>query len=354
MPSHRSLVKDQRFRWAEIVLVGFLAYCLARVAWAGGWSSLGTQLIHFPHRVLLLAVLAGLIFRLVRVSKAGLPALVLALGLTLLSLKLHWALLGVAGVVAWLAVRAHGRFHGRFEVISFLGRAGHVVVIELRKLAPVLILVSLYPLVPVIIHSSAATDRDGMLHAIDLALFLGHDPLLAFERIISTPLSEWLAFCYTGYAFVFVIVVSESYAKGFARDFERLVFELTLALALGYIGYSLVPARGPLFSQKFTVSLEFYQMAEFKELMIDQLRIDRDVFPSLHTAITLLLMGACWRAARPLYWILLPVMISIPVACVYLRYHYVIDVVAGAGLAATCWWLGRRLFSGQTQSARLE
>jgi len=45
-----------------------------------------------------------------------------------------------------------------------------------------------------------------------------------------------------------------------------------------------------------------------------------------------------------------PLCISIPVACVYLRYHWVIDVVAGFSLAVLAWaivivrarWLARK------------
>ncbi len=330
-------------RYPEIVLLTFLAYCFGRVTWIG-WHTADIALVSYPHIILLLAVFAGLVFRLVRVTGSGLLPLTVALGLTLLSLKQRWAIVGVIGMMLWIAVQGFRKFFGTFELRAFLRTSAIITARELRKFAPLLALACIYPLIPAIIHGSALSDRDGILHSIDVALFLGHDPLAALERIISTPLSEWLAFCYTGYAFIVMVVVAESYARGNAREFERLIFELTLALGIGYIGYSLVPARGPLFSQKFSVSLEFYQMAGYKDLLVDQLRIDRDVFPSLHTAITLLLMTACWSAARPLFWLLSPVMISIPVACVYLRYHYVTDVLAGMALAAMVWWLGSRLY----------
>jgi membrane-associated phospholipid phosphatase len=36
---------------------------------------------------------------------------------------------------------------------------------------------------------------------------------------------------------------------------------------------------------------------------------------------------------RKLFWAILPIVASMPFACVYLRYHYVIDVIAGLALA---------------------
>jgi membrane-associated phospholipid phosphatase len=41
-----------------------------------------------------------------------------------------------------------------------------------------------------------------------------------------------------------------------------------------------------------------------------------------------LLWGA-FRHTRRLFWVLAPFVLCIPFACVYLRYHYVVDILAG-------------------------
>ena len=69
----------------------------------------------------------------------------------------------------------------------------------------------------------------------------------------------------------------------------------------------------------------------------------RDCFPSLHTAITVIVTTFAYKYRRWLFWFLLPVNIGIVMATVYLRYHYVIDVIAGLALAAFCVWAGPRL-----------
>jgi membrane-associated phospholipid phosphatase len=54
-------------------------------------------------------------------------------------------------------------------------------------------------------------------------------------------------------------------------------------------------------------------------------------------------LWATQRHARKLFWTLSPIVLSIPIACVYLRYHYVIDVLAGIALVAGVAWLTKRL-----------
>jgi membrane-associated phospholipid phosphatase len=69
----------------------------------------------------------------------------------------------------------------------------------------------------------------------------------------------------------------------------------------------------------------------------------RDCFPSLHTAITVIVTTFAYKYRRWMFWFFLPVNIGIIMATIYLRYHYVIDVFAGLALAAFCVWAGPRL-----------
>ncbi len=58
-----------------------------------------------------------------------------------------------------------------------------------------------------------------------------------------------------------------------------------------------------------------------------------DCFPSGHTAVTLIVIMLCYRYARGLFWVLLPVAIGLILSTVFLRLHYVADIMAGAVLA---------------------
>ncbi len=75
-----------------------------------------------------------------------------------------------------------------------------------------------------------------------------------------------------------------------------------------------------------------------------------DAFPSGHTAVALVsLFYAGKFRERVLFGILVPCVAALIVSTVYLRYHYVIDVIAGIALAAVTIFIApwaQRMFAG--------
>jgi len=75
--------------------------------------------------------------------------------------------------------------------------------------------------------------------------------------------------------------------------------------------------------------------------MFEQLRhtldylegITRDCFPSGHTELTLLVLYCAWRMNKKLFRLYLIPATALIFSTVYLRYHYVVDVIAGAIIA---------------------
>lgn len=180
-------------------------------------------------------------------------------------------------------------------------------------------------------------DRDTTLAAIDRAMFGGTDPVLALQHWIHPALSEWLAGSYVFYAFVFPIVLGGIYVLKDDDAFRETTLVLCVVLGIGYVGYNLVPARGPLFTETFDVKLDLYYTASVKSNLMDAGRVPRDCFPSLHTGATVAMLIAAWRHIRKIGIAITPLCISIPFACVYLRYHWVVDVLAGLVLAIAAW-----------------
>ena len=66
--------------------------------------------------------------------------------------------------------------------------------------------------------------------------------------------------------------------------------------------------------------------------------------PSGHTAIALLVLFLSYRYARLLFYLFCPIVSALIFSTVYLRYHYVIDLFAGAALAVGCSIIGPRLY----------
>ena len=77
---------------------------------------------------------------------------------------------------------------------------------------------------------------------------------------------------------------------------------------------------------------------------MDFARIRRDVFPSLHVGISFVVWLYAYRNSRRLFLVLSPLILSLWVSTVYLRYHYLIDCIAGLILAPLSFLLANWLF----------
>ena len=122
---------------------------------------------------------------------------------------------------------------------------------------------------------------------------------------------------------------------------EMLVGSMMVA-AIGHCTYTLVPGAGPYASMSFQRSLDcggyFWRMA--LDLVADA-GARYDIFPSLHTAMTVFFTLASWRHRKTVpmryTW---PIMVvfstNIVIATVLLRWHWGIDILAGLLVAGLC------------------
>jgi membrane-associated phospholipid phosphatase len=58
-----------------------------------------------------------------------------------------------------------------------------------------------------------------------------------------------------------------------------------------------------------------------------------DVFPSLHCAVSGYILGFSFRYQRREFWLLLLPICGLWLATIYLRYHYLVDVLFGLALS---------------------
>jgi membrane-associated phospholipid phosphatase len=237
-------------------------------------------------------------------------------------------------LIFWLASAQYIKRHGALDSVGMVREGWRPAVDTIRQWFPLIALFYCYGLMGPVIGRGLFGDQDVVLARIDRVMFFGHDPSVLCEALISRPLSEWLCSCYVFYLPLFPIVLAWLYARPDPGPFREVCFAASLTMAVGYISYTVVPAQGPLFTDHFDVPLDAYLLEPIKAQLMDRTRVPRDCFPSLHTAASLTLLWGAFRHVRPLFWMLAPIVLSIPFACVYLRYHYVIDVLAGVALFA--------------------
>jgi membrane-associated phospholipid phosphatase len=211
------------------------------------------------------------------------------------------------------------------------GRAGQT----LANFYPLLVIAEVFNSLQPLITALGVPNRDRALAAIDRALLGGWDATAWTAQFIRPWLNDLMHVSYCTY-YVFPIVVGIAMWRRSPPRARRFIFAVVLAFYVSYAGYFLVPARGPRFAQwpqenvqtrTTPISRAIYDTLNEAEKTKD------DVFPSGHNMITAVCLIAAWRFDRRLFAALLPVGVLLAISTVYCRFHYVIDVIAGIGLA---------------------
>ena len=194
-------------------------------------------------------------------------------------------------------------------------------------------------------------DIDSMLIRIDFFL-LGVHPTVWMERWTVPWLTDLLSLAYASYYFFPVVLAIALYLKNPKRDFEVAMFVLLLGYYVSFIGYILFPAIGPrhTLTHLQTVPLEGSVITDFiRDTLNSWEHNKRDCMPSGHTQVALMVLFLSYRYRRLLFYFLLPVASGLILSTVYHRYHYVIDLFAGAFLAVACVIIGPRLYKAWTR-----
>jgi membrane-associated phospholipid phosphatase len=147
-------------------------------------------------------------------------------------------------------------------------------------------------------------------------------------------LGEVLAFGYVAYVPMLVVVVLALLAdpaRGALAPAETVVRRICLAWALCFVVFVLVPVRSPRFLFPGLQAARFGGGPFSALARINQAygMLYGGSFPSAHVAATAVAVWSTWRWRRALLWAVLPVAVALTVGCVYLAYHYVVDVAVG-------------------------
>ena len=246
--------------------------------------------------------------------------------------RIPWSWLLCAGHAAVIALIV---LIARFLPVA--SRPGRPVGAVIRGWYPVLLIPITYKELSYLIPLIRPRDFDVTLAAIDHRMF-GVDPTVWLERLTFPGLTEVLQLTYSTYYFLPAILGFVLWRKGQDEEFHFWVFIVLLGFYLSYLGYIAVPAIGPRFLPSIveaqTIPLTGVWLFQSVRGMLDQAEgITRDCFPSGHTELTLLVLIYARAFNRGVFWSLLPLGTGIIISTVYLRYHYVIDVIAGVLLA---------------------
>jgi len=200
---------------------------------------------------------------------------------------------------------------------------------------PAVFLPVLFNMLEPLIAALRGGARDDLLIAVDRALF-GVDVTVWMQRFVRPWVNDMFYMFYATYYFLALTLGLVLWLRD-RPTARRFVFTLMVVYYVSYAGYFAVPALGPRFSQaaQYTVSITQTPISRFINDTINNLEKTKfDVFPSGHTMVSVAVLLVAWKRARDMFWILLPIATGLIISTVYCRYHYVIDLIAGASLAA--------------------
>jgi len=203
-------------------------------------------------------------------------------------------------------------------------------------------------------------DYDDWFIAIDRWMF-GTDPTHFLHQFSSPLLTEILQIVY-GMFYLLPIILCLSLLKKdrfVALDFA--LFSIIYGFFLSYLGYFSLPGIGPRFTlHDFSTINQALPGLHFTNYLREMTNtgegipsgtlnpaavVQRDVFPSGHTMITLFVMYLSVRLRSRSRYFFIPIGSLLIFSTVYLWYHYVIDLIGGLAFMIFSLWSGKIFFN---------
>lgn len=187
-------------------------------------------------------------------------------------------------------------------------------------------------------------DFDNILIAWDKFLF-GVNPTEWIYKFSHPILTEYLQFTYMTFFFMPILVGIEFTYREKDEEFFKYARFILFGFYLSYLLYFFMPAIGPRFTihdfHSINAELPGLWLYEFfREAVnlgggvnpnsinpIDD--VNRDCMPSGHTMMTFMNILLVFKFNSKFRWLILIIGLSLIISTVYLRYHYVVDVIAG-------------------------
>ena len=212
----------------------------------------------------------------------------------------------------------------------------------------------------VLISAVHSLDYDNVLIAADRFIF-GGDPTVFLYQFANPILTEILQIAYGTFFFLPILLGVEFQLKKEFDRFHFIIFSVVFGFFLSYLGYFLLPAIGPRFTlHEFdltAIEIPGLFLTEFLREIVNAGEsipsgtpnpmelVQRDVFPSGHTMMTLIVMflAVKLKSKNKIFFLVDGTLLIF--ATVYLRYHYVVDVIGGAVFMIISVVIGKMLFN---------
>jgi membrane-associated phospholipid phosphatase len=269
----------------------------------------------------------------------------------------YWYVLSAVNIILVIIITS---FVVKYESKIPEEKEKHSFLKVLRFWYPVLIILYIFKEIYLLIHPVNPNDIDTVLINMDFGM-LGVNPTQWIYRFANPALTELLQIVYIMYYLVIPLYGIELFLKKRYEDFQFSVFVLFSGFYIAYALYFIFPAVGPRFYLHDFYSIEkelpglfltnpFRVILNFAESIPvgvpnPQDYVQRDAMPSLHAEIAILLAYLSKKLGMKSFYFYLPYCLLMLLATIYLRYHYAVDLIAGALIALLAAVLGSVMYS---------
>lgn len=214
-------------------------------------------------------------------------------------------------------------------------RASSALWVFLRHWFVLIYLPLCYKEVPFIVSALRLHSSDFRLAGWDMAMWKT-DPVFWLSQFQNRGLVELLQVVYTLFIPGVLVLGILLWVYKSRAEFRYGTFLIAATFLISYLGYLVLPARGPRFMPYAAQHPALHGLWTFNFLqrLLDSLEGTQfDCFPSGHVAVVIV---GCYLARQisPAVFRMFSVFAAlIAFSTIYLRYHYVIDVIAGMALA---------------------
>jgi len=174
------------------------------------------------------------------------------------------------------------------------------------------------------------SNKDVFFSHADQRLFGGQPSLLFSAYLPNSWFSELMYFGYFSY-YLIAFGVPYQFWRKHKEESNRAVFVVLCAFYLYYLIYIILPVAGPQFffnglSSQVPTGYIFSDLIHYIQFYGEK---PTGAFPSSHVGISTVVLVLTYKKARGIFWRILLLFVVLSFSTVYIKAHYLVDVLAG-------------------------